>query len=352
MPAKSTLRPVAITRRDGVATTVWRKDDIPSKKRGLFWKKSPAISSPVLDGHPVDFALDFDARNPPEVAEPSWWGKFSAESESGQNPLFPSTPELLDVIPSPLGDIAVIWQPVSQYINEEAPRKSGFETSVLEFRTMAAGEDVGHLKTASVSDESFTKAFGEDEFAPFRWKNRNGGRYRCLDVKSPDSEEDEIFFDQTDTDGLYRHIWAEAHVDFRHGVTTDDGRDLSHYQVKAEHSPEDINIVKADVARYVSDISKGIENARGFHLYDAPYIDFSTVGEVLRGSGFGSAMYIYAAKRLGADGRVLRASGSQSAEAVAMWVRMSEKLPDNVTSVEAEWLGEKKVNPALDFRNG
>lgn len=115
MLTNKNTHPVAITRRDGVATTVWRKNDEVSTTRLRGVATIPVPQNTLPADHPITLAMEFDATDIIPQVKPHWWTNFVTASETGGgNDIFASSPELLDVVPSPIGDLAVVWQPISQ----------------------------------------------------------------------------------------------------------------------------------------------------------------------------------------------------------------------------------------------
>ena len=350
MPSKSNLSPVRITRADGVATTVWRKDDTAPGKSRILSGKAPAVAAPpVRSGHPVDFAMEFDTENLPDVVEPEWWNEYVADSQK-TDVGFESTPELLDVIPSPIGDIAVVWQPTSHDEIDTTLRNSGFESSGLYLISAETGERVGFVKTTCMSDESYAVSFGTDEFAEFRYQKRYSGKYyRDLGFDGYVDERRERDEKPEDIDAFNRQLWATATGDLRGSYRTQEGEYIADYELKAKHAPDD-KTVRKDLKKYRTMISKNVQEALAYYSSEHPHVDFSEVDNEIRGQGFGTAMYVYAAKRLAVENRVLRGSGLQSPEAEALWNRISNNASENVVPVELTRYGNTDTYMTLDFR--
>ena len=338
MPRRSLLRPTPITRRDGVATTVWRKDPAESgtQPRRLLGIKLPSLGVPSAPKvNAFDMAMDFDASNPAPVAQPKWWEKYVSDTEENPDPAFACTPELLDVISSPVGDLAVVWEPVDAEQNHIYTKTSGYDRAVLHFKSMKTGKRYGYLKVHSITDESFERSFGNDEFTPFRAHQRFDGLHYPNDLFLFDEDDIRRDFAPTSSiEEIRRGVWQEASRSLR-----------KPYQV----IPDD-ETVKRDLVEYGKIITERANGIRSFALPEAPYIDFSRVDDELKGQGFGKALYVYGAKRLAADGKALGGSGVQSDEAEALWNRLSASMPERFSYIDRNDGTTAYRHPILDFR--
>jgi hypothetical protein len=338
---RSHLSPVPITRSDGVSTTVWKKDgtSTESKKARLGGVAAPTASSSVpRTGKAIDYALDFDPYNPEPVTEPEWWAGYVNESETAHKKQFQSTPELLDIIPSAKGDLAVVWQPMSQTDRDFGPLEAGHDMRVLYLINADTGEQEGYLKLSSVSNESFARAFGNDEFTPFRYRSKeSGARYSYLDLVSGDPyEDDEEDEPIDDIDELRRRVWKTAKLDFHHQ--------------EPKELPDDATI-RSELKEFAKEIQPDMTQKKRY--FKTPFIDFSRVSDDLQGQGFGASMYVYAAKMLATQDLKLRSTfeRNQSPQARAMWSRFKEQMPERVGTMSLTRFYDKKNFQTLDFRD-
>jgi hypothetical protein len=286
-------------------------------------------------------AKHFDASNPQPSSYPKWWDAYVQESTSNMLPQLASEPELLDVIASPKGDIAVVWQPLSQDKLDSVMNVSGRETSVTYFKSMKTGDNMGWIKTSSITDESFAHSFGNDEYTPFRYRAWFSGQgYPGLSFAgySGSRGDDDVPLDPDDKDAINSSVWLSIQKDFRS------------YTENAELP--DAETIGADIATYTARIREDIARVRDFADPDAPYVASSRIDEELAGKGFGTALYVYTAKRLGLDSKVLRASDNQSDEAEALWARFEDRIPEHVGSMTKPTIMGLQTDLTLDFRQG
>lgn len=349
MPSNSTLRKVPVTRKDGVATHVWKKDDTEhdAKTAQRIGRSAPPVAQSRSRGSALDMALDFDPNDIEPLPEPDWWDEFSRSSQD-QDAGFESTPELLDIVPSPVGDLAVVWQPSSLDDTDYTVYSSGHAVSAIYYKSVETGEVVGSIKMSSVSDDSFERAFGSDEYAPWRYQgatSMRGVRYRGLEFDGfvHKNHTDITPMDPADKVAIRRSIWKNAQADFSASL-------YSSSRVSEEDIPDDATVRK-DLRRYEKIITKSIQQDRAYFDPKTPYIDLSVVDYELQGKGLGTALYLYAAKKLGTEDSVLRGSGIQSGQAKELWDRMISKMPENVTTVKLPWDGGTRTYVALDFRD-
>ena len=356
MPTKAPLRKVPITRKDGVATHVWKRDDDTDSNKRRIGNGAPPVAPQNTLGSPVDMALSFDPHNIEPMDEPVWWDEFVAESADGE-PGFTSTPELLDIIPSPVGDLAVVWQPSSMERSDKSAFDGGYSIPVMYFKHVDTGEVYGFLKSSSMTDESFDRSFGTDEFMTFRHRARQrGAHYPLMDFDGwvdPFDHRDgsPVPTRPDDLVELKREIWASAHRDTGMSPKDAEGKYIASYNVSKDVAPHDEAVLDKDLNVFRKRFMKEIKDQRSYLDPKSPFIDFSRVEDELKGKGFGSAMYVYVAKRLGVDGAMLRASGVQTEFAQALWKRMKKNMGDHYTKVEITGYGETTKYKALDFRS-
>lgn len=280
----------------------------------------------------VDHALNSSLRW--EGEKPSWWESYQDEA---RNYVIPSEPELLDVIDTPAGKVAVIWDEVSNSARDKyVILENGMSISRLTFRTFDTNEKVAYITVAQMSDESYQRSFKNDFISPLRRKWAfSMGR---------DSDPNETLEEE------YRRAWLVAHRLDRVSIQRD-GKQIASYELNEEHLPEDMDQIKQDLQTFVD--AYGPENQRCRDYYRTPYVDYSHVSNPnLKGMGIGATAYVYTARKLATQGKVLRGSSIQSDEAQAAWRNMKKNLPDNVGTITlvAPHTEEINVCPTLDFR--
>lgn len=279
--------------------------------------------------------------------KPSWWNKFYEESAS--NPHLPSQPELLDVIDSPAGKLAVVWQPESQDKADDGMTiTSGIGVSACYYKSIETGRTLGYIKMASMTEETVEKAFGNDEFTPYRWSSRfsgsNFGFRAKASLMQPYGERD---LTGDELIQKRREVWVHAQQNLGAGLKTEDGGYVSSINVTQKNLPDDATVQK-DLKKFARVINKQIKFKKEY--YKTPYVDFSRVEEPLKGKGFGSALYVYTARRLAQNDQVLRGSGIQSDDAMRTWENFRKNLKGKVSSIELNYNGDKSISPVLDFR--
>lgn len=283
--------------------------------------------------------------------KPKWWSKFAADAQA--HPDFPLAPELLDVLDSPAGKVAVVWQRESQEAHDKAATlDTGIGLYVLYYKAIETGETLGYLRLTKVDDESFDRAFGTDEFMPFRFKENFGGHSYGLDYgERAEGEANRNLQGQALLD-MRRRLWYKAMRAHGKAYTTEAGEHISYYALSEKHTPDSDERIKQDLDALAASILPEIMLHR--KAYQNPTPDYSRLKEAgpLAGLGYGSAMYVYAARKLGESGKMLRASGAQSEDAKALWARFEKLMPERVKSIKVKHRGgsvdESRV---LDFRS-
>lgn len=144
-----------------------------------------------------------------------------------------------------------------------------------------------------------------------------------------------------------REIWVDVQRNMGSGVQTAAGEHVEARNVTAEHVPDKAAVVK-DLKKFATVVKKEMANKKVY--FKTPYVDHSRVKDSLKGKGFGAALYVYGAKKLGEQGKVLRSSGIQSDDAQALWGRFAKKFPKNHASIMLNYMGEKSKAFVLDFR--
>ena len=260
---------------------------------------------------------------------------------------------MLDVITSPVGDLAVVWEPTSQAKNDQSLQDSGMEVAVILFKSVKTGENLGYLKTCWVSPESHARSFGSDEFDVYRYRNRyqGGSYYKGLNFDGyVDLKYDKADIRPADTTELEKQIWLGTRKDLHQGVQREDGTYLTYYSLTEADIPTDIETIRKDNKRDKKQLIKEMKDKTSYFSPESPFVDFSRTEEPIRGKGYGSALYVYAAKQLSKQGAVLRASGVQSDAAEALWARLKKTMPKHVSQRTIKTKNKTYTYDVLDFR--
>lgn len=298
-------------------------------------KKEPAIlSSGVLVSKALESNLNYDG------PKPKWWKKYAKDLAADSE--LPTQAKLLDVIDSPVGPLAVVWQEESVSQKDRGVSlDSGMGVHVCYLKSMETGEDYGYVKMAYTNDATFERSFGSDEFTPWRYRERYGGtgyQFRYGEGKNV-----------IDPVERRRIVWACAHRDFNVGIRKENGEYVSSYNVTEKDAPSDDTQFEAEVDKLMNQhVKPAMDDMRQY--FATPFVDYSHVNDSLKGKGYGSALYVYTARVLGERGQVLRGSGIQSDDAQSAWGRFASKIPTHVSKMKLEYHDDVKEYPILDFR--
>jgi hypothetical protein len=276
---------------------------------------------------------------------PRWWKKYSKDLAHHSH--LPTTAKILDVIDSPAGKLAVIWQDKSHEVNDVyVTHESGQNVSICYYKSVETGETLGYMKTSTVTDESMKHSYGDDEFTPFRFDGNyalrtfgHGTKFKPMVGVGLEGEE---------LNQKRREVWFKA-------VTTPsnrmqvmhEGKVVPSYELSEKHIPDDATVQK-DLASLSKKFTQQMDERKAW--FKNPYIDYSSVEHPLRGKGFGAALYIYTARHLATKGQVLVGSSTQTDEAKTVWSRFQAKLPNQVSTTSLTYEGEIKEYRTLDFR--
>lgn len=278
--------------------------------------------------------------------KPSWWKEYQETSLNDAE--LPSKTELMDVVDSPMGKLAVVWEEQSQDdVDRDVTLDSGMGVNVCKYKSFETGETVGHVSLTHMSDDSVERSFGNDEFTPFRWQDRYSGSsygFRYDDemktlFEGEMTEEKKIL--------IRRKLWVSVHKAERVSVPDGDGKYTESYNLTEKNLPDD-KTVKADLRKFANRFNKVTKEKRAY--YATPYVDYSEVNNELKGKGFGAGIYVYAARKLGERGQVLRGSGLQSDSAQSLWNKFAKNLPANTSTISLTYDKQKSDSPVLDFR--
>lgn len=284
----------------------------------------------LTDVEPVAQALDAPARWEGET--PAWWAGYQVQAEADNQTGEPAVPELLDIINTPMGEVAVIWHKNSlddkdQYMLPE----NGMRVNQLIYYHPETGEKLGYLKATSASEESRKVAFGDDDLSLYRWAQSQNLLYGRNTI--PSQEEWSAMTDGQKVEarkGLWRLV-------------------SSRFYLEDEPPADDATLQEVLQKEVVPDLQEQKEQNDTY--FALPFIDFSRVNPGLKGQGYGTAMYIYTARRLAEEGQVLRGAVVQSADALQTWTRLKARFPDNIAWLNLEQRsGDVTRHGVLDFR--
>jgi GNAT superfamily N-acetyltransferase len=275
--------------------------------------------------------------------QPVWWAEYHETAKA--NEFAPSNAKIIDVIDSPQGKLAVVWQDESQGANIDANLSSGYGSRSCYFKSVETGETVGRVDMAYIDKASMERTFGNDEMTPYRYQSRYSG------TTYPFNDDNYVYEDRNyGGEALLeqrRSVWVEAAKGSGKTIYDSNGKYVAYYNIDESHVPDDATVEK-DLDEFSVPIKKAMNAARKFHA--KPFVSYSEVDDSLKGQGYGSALYVYTARMLAKEGKVLRGSGLQTNEAKKVWERFKEKFPSNVSIVTRTYKGNKHVSPILDFR--
>ena len=282
---------------------------------------------------------------------------------ANQKKLFGTKPKILAVIPSPLGDLAVVWEQDSNADNDKWIQvERGYEINRITFNNLETGQELGYLKMGSMDNESYKRSFGDDEWAQFAWAEDTLGRqfgYR----KDSFNNAGELVISSgiRDASGderlmLKRAIWAKSHAALGIIPTNFDASKLtwgSLINLEESHAPVDETELDENIDVLRKELNKRIKLHKARHK--TPIVDFVRVDEQLKGKGMGHALYIFGARMQATKGKVLEASGTQSDEAQKSWRLMKKLALPIITTTEKaprnSYIQGMIDHFALDFRN-
>lgn len=301
---------------------------------------------------------------------PRWLSKLQKDFRSvfGDSE---SVPKILDVIDSPVGKLAVVYSYRSMRLGDsDIQDERGFTIRDTSFVDLKTGEEVGYVKASFVDEASCQRSWGNDEWSSLRHVDEYGGSqwgtYHYIDNPeatkgprkrggpSPRIKVDSIQAAETPEALLeaHRQIWARSHanlyltpISLKEKNNYIESRNLGSKDAPAtvEEITKDLKVVRKEVDKTYKNFKKDFED---------PFVDYSKVDNRLKGTGAGSALYIYAARMLGKENKIFRGSGIQTDAAGDVWSRFSknEKIP--VSKMTKKWSKSKPQDCFyLDFRN-
>lgn len=293
---------------------------------------------------------------------PKWLSELHKNSEKLWGP--GNEPKIVDVIDSPEGELAVVWTPMSGNNNDtNVIRERGFIIREISFVNMETGERQGYLKASFVDDESCKKSWGDDKFAGIRYMDEydghNFGIKEYINTKADPKVSEEDRFKKVDILETAKtpeevlvakkKIWAASYRALGLPVNDKLGEYVPSYNVNEEHAPE----TEAEIDNAMKPVHKATDRKLDDFKKDfrTPFVDFSSVSSSLKGQGYGGALYVYTARMLAKENRILRGSGLQSDSAKGAWEGLSKDKRLPVKKLTQHWSkSPTSVVPILDFR--
>ena len=297
-----------------------------AERKKLIQKSKEAQNAPFVytgnnphTAHAVNSSLSYEG----EV--PAWFSKFREEN-SGP---FGGKPELIDVIDTPVGKMAVVWeeessQPQDRFVQVE----DGRHINRVTYRSMETGEEQGYMSLVSMSEESTQRAWGNDEWTGIKyweerrgtsfglkeWNRENGVKTVTYSVEAASTPEEK--------EEAKKRVWARTHKAMKTFPASVDRKDLAIVNLKEEHAPngEQLDAELAPLQKQAITEMKAYRNSN-----KQPTIDFITLHDSLRGKGLAASLYVYGARKVGEKNLLLKASGIQSDDAQSAWKRMVDK---------------------------
>lgn len=328
-----------------------------------FTMKHSGISKTVPTNHALASKLEYNGPVPK-------WAK-SMEKESREKWGGDDHPRIIDTIDSPIGKLAVVWEPRSLSDNDSHVQgERGFTVNRTSFVDMKTGKKVAYLSSSYIDDDSAKRSFKDDEWSGLAYMEEYSGRsyglrkYRDIPVEkripilgSKRVKKTERFNPLREAKtseellAVKRDVWLQSHRSFEQTPLSSKGSrgGKAHYQLSLEDAPNTHAALDADMAPIKKLADKEYANFKKDN--DTPFVDFSRTEKIIQGTGLGSALYVYSAKMLGQNGQVLRGSGLQSGEATDVWDRFANNKDLPIRKIMREHSKSKpKEHYALDFR--
>lgn len=331
---------------------------VPEVKSNAKRREAPVDHfSPEAKAAKIDRAIEADLTYSGRT--PRWMSSAIKEAKS----TFGSTPEIIDVIDSPEGKMAVVWEPNSLANNDSYMPERGFVVTRVALRNMKTGELRGYVKTTHVDDESVKIGFGDDGYESLRYMSDSSGSqygtHRWEKTGKKDkrgheiSDEVDVIRSASTPEELVeakRHIWAASHRAENMSIKID-GEYKAPYNISDSDAPSDEKQLDKDLKKILRSTNKKLAEFKETH--GDPYIDYSSVENGLKGTGIGSALYVYSARMHAKKNRSIRGSTLQSDSAQTVWTRFAknDKLPIKKVIRTNRHSGEKTESYAMDFRS-
>lgn len=328
-------------------------------------KASEKDAAPVSEKSArIDRALSSDLTyNGPT---PRWLKKLQKESEKRFGG---ESPKIIDVIDTPAGKMAVVWETNSMAENDSRMPWRGFVIRSTCMRDMKTGETLGYVKTTFVDDGSVKAAFGNDKWASLRYKDEfSGSDYGCRTYVETDEvnrqgrkvnrKVDSLGLAKTPEEVLEvkRNMWAKSHAALRltpesYAASSKDSKDKYYLgRPTIEAAPNDEAVLMRDMDQVLKVTNKDFANFK--KDFKDPFIDYSSMDQSLQGTGLGSSLYVYSARMLGKENKILRSSGLQSDQAKTVWDRFKDDARLPVRAKKHKFSSDDRAQDCyvMDFR--
>lgn len=290
--------------------------------------------------------------------EPEWLHELQ---ETGLKK-FGNKTEIIDIIETSQGSLAVTWSPSSvDEIDESMQLEGGRECHELNYRKIDDGTILGKLKVSYLTPETITRSFGDNEWTGLRYCDEIKGKLTGATSIERNNEDKYVRVDNfakvTTPDeliALKKTIWAQSHASFNITPKNVSMKELHGLLVNLtpEMAPNDP--VKLDEDLKILQNHANTELNEDMKELKAPFIKYSGLDETLRGQGLGTSLYIYAARKMSEKGLTLEGSGTQTEYAQKAWVRMAadETIPTKLGKrlyFEKGVLVKRTPNFVIDF---
>lgn len=302
-----------------VAESVYTAAKAERERRIRLSKGEVPISKAHATNHALDSSLTY------EGSTPRWLHK------GGAGP-FGAKPEIIDVIDTNAGKMAVVWEYQSLAENDfHVQTERGFHVHRITYQDLKTGAVKGYLKIGSVSEESMAQSFGNDQWSTMRFYSDRCGRTFMTRYDDDGGKTDlsTLLHNPSTRLEAKTKIWLGAHMATR---SSPKGSSKGYYQLTEDDAPSEEEMDR-DLANLQEEyMDEEWDNYQKNH--HTPTIDYSKLDDSLRGQGLGPAMYVYGARKLAEKGKVLRSSSIQSDDATGLWARMAknDKLPISTRS--------------------
>lgn len=282
---------------------------------------------------------------------PKWFKADAAQQEK----TFGTKPEIIDVIPSSVGNLAVVWSTDTMDSVELSPQlERGYNCNRIAFQSMKTGEVMAYIKMGFIDDSSLERSFGNDEWTPFAWADDAlGGQFGFETYPDADNKDTPNVRELTGEAkiAMKRNIWAHSYGTLNITPPDFDTSELtwgSLHNLTASHAPKSEAILDRELDLLRSELRNQIQ---GRKIWDGtPSINYIKRAEALNGEGIGHALYIYGARMQGKYGRVLSASTIQTSYAEKSW-RLMKKLGLPVKTVTKKRSYNPEDNETVELFN-
>lgn len=229
------------------------------------------------------------------------------------------------------------WHDISRRDHDWCSLERGYLVSRLTV-TDVTGAEVGGINATHTTPELIAEVFP----TPFHWADENTGTgfgFRWASMVTP------------------QHLWASAYSALRARPESTAGS--WSWGLGESDAPDDPAVLVAELEHAQDLLAARV--AQFVEFLSVPLVDYSHLDETyttldgrkapLRGTGVGRTMYLLAARRLATQGKVLRASGTQSHLARALWKRLVEDptVPTRKVTVTSWTNGDPRTYTCLDY---